>query len=301
MPTTWYIGVYIIIIFACIFVQQMNTATTSQSSTTRLDRWQTNWNEGRYSIPGQGFHQATVHPYLEKFLPLLNLVSTEHIPNNDIFNQNRILLPLCGKTVDMIYLCGKKINVLGLEAVPRAIEEFGTIIDAVDTDPKGDLKQHILLHKEAQHRWIPNNNGVINIIQGDAMTFEIDDKGPLDGIWDRGSLVAIRPEDRVLYVTMCSNAIKTNGRLLLSVVEHDIMQVQEETIKDDDGEVVNIIPGIPYGPPYSFTATDVIDLYQGRFKLIKELIRENKLDDEPRWKSKGATKFEEVCYLLEKM
>jgi L-alanine-DL-glutamate epimerase-like enolase superfamily enzyme len=42
----------------------------------RLQRWEVNWSSGRYSVPGQGFHQETVHPLLEKFsTPHLNLAN----------------------------------------------------------------------------------------------------------------------------------------------------------------------------------------------------------------------------------
>ena len=247
----------------------------------RLQRWEVNWSSGRYSVPGQGFHQETVHPLLEKFsTPHLNLAPTD-----------KVLVPLCGKSVDMLYFAQQGLSVTGLEAIPRAIHEFGTIVHGHSL-----VAEKVVVHGNAtQHRWNMEETGDVCIVEGDAIEFKTGDQGPMDAIWDRGAVVALRPEDRCAYVAMCANAIKSGGRVLLCVVEHDLLK---PSMDEDQNSTTT---AAPYGPPYSFTADDVVALYQqGPFHLIEELSRTELIDEEPRWKSKGATFFNEVCYLLEK-
>ena len=56
-----------------------------------------------------------------------------------------------------------------------------------------------------------------------------------------------------------------------------------------------------YGPPYSIPTETVKSLYTNNgFNFLEEIYREDKIENEPRWKGKGATKFESVCYILEK-
>ena len=270
----------------------------------RLTRWHENWDSGRYSVPGQGFHQECVHPYLAAFLP--QLINKSHpnwdsafvpedslVPEDPSFGVDKsiVLIPLCGKTTDMIFLAQQPyISALGLEAVPRAIHEFATMV----TEANGVATTQFL-HSKAQHTFCFANqektsSGLIGIVEGDALDFEFDIR-QVDAIWDRGSVVALRPEDRSAYITMLGLALKIGGRVLLSVVEHDMVCV----------DTSDTAAAVPYGPPFSFSTKEVGALYkQGYMHIVAELAREDKLESEPRWKSKGATIFEEVCYLLEK-
>jgi thiopurine S-methyltransferase len=267
---------------------------------TRLQRWQDGWSSGRYSIPGQGFHQATVHPYLLAYLDTV----VHRIPRHNA----RILLPLCGKTVDMIYLANEQITVIGLEAIPRAIAEFAEIVEehgggSMERVPDGVTCDAGLGH----HSWMcsqkSNATTSITIVEGDALDFELEQaKGiPMDAVWDRGALVALRVKDRQAYVEMLSNVLKPGGRILLSVVEHDCKMEMEGEKNDTATTTTTTCSRIPYGPPFSLTREDVEGLYTPfGVHLLNELVREDKLENEPRWKGKGATIFQEVCYLLEK-
>lgn len=251
---------------------------------SRLERWQKGWDSGRYSVPGQGFHKAEVNPFLVKHMPLLQLS-----PSEDICKQDRVLVPLCGKTVDMVYFADQKISALGLEAIPRAIQEFAEIVKL----PKEAAV--FPLHKNAQHNWKLNGNGYVGIVEGDALDFKVDEKGPVDAIWDRAALIALRPEDRDAYVFMLHNALKPGGRVLLSVVEHDMVVMPEGHLSSSTPPTGTLEP---YGPPYSITKEYVSSLYSKfNFNLLQELERRDLIAEEPKWQEKGATKFEQICYL----
>ena len=71
--------------------------------------WQKDWWEKDH-IP---FHREDTHPYLMEYLDLLKLEKGANI-----------LVPLCGKTVDMIFLRDKGFNVFGADISPTALEQF---------------------------------------------------------------------------------------------------------------------------------------------------------------------------------
>ena len=59
------------------------------------------------------FHQTTVNKYLARFWPALDMVSG-----------NRVFVPLCGKSKDMIWLAGQGCHVIGVELSPIAVAAF---------------------------------------------------------------------------------------------------------------------------------------------------------------------------------
>lgn len=78
-----------------------------------LARWIRNWNAGRYSKADVSFHKGHVNPHLKKHEAELHLVPGQ-----------TVLVPLCGKTLDMAFLAARGLNVLGVEGVERPIQEF---------------------------------------------------------------------------------------------------------------------------------------------------------------------------------
>src|SRR5690606_282577 len=72
------------------------------------DFWLERWNEGRTH-----FHQDRVTPLLQKLWPTLALPAG-----------SRVLVPLCGKSLDMVWLAEQDMRVLGVELSPLAVEQF---------------------------------------------------------------------------------------------------------------------------------------------------------------------------------
>merc|ERR1712096_529266 len=71
--------------------------------------WQSRWEEGR-----TGWHKEQVNPHLEEFFT--------HLVGGA--NGKRVLVPMCGKSVDLKWLYDKGMNVLGVELVEMPIKEF---------------------------------------------------------------------------------------------------------------------------------------------------------------------------------
>ncbi|WP_052700182.1 hypothetical protein [Methylocucumis oryzae] len=59
------------------------------------------------------FHQADANPYLVEFWPQLALEQGVEV-----------LVPLCGKSLDMVWLAQQGHSVLGVELSPLAVEDF---------------------------------------------------------------------------------------------------------------------------------------------------------------------------------
>ena len=72
------------------------------------DFWLARWREEQ-----TGFHQQRVTPLLMKYWPTLGL------PEGC-----RVLVPLCGKSLDMIWLAEQGHEVLGVELAQQPIEQF---------------------------------------------------------------------------------------------------------------------------------------------------------------------------------
>ena len=70
--------------------------------------WRQRWQEGRI-----GFHLEETHPALLKYWPTLGVPSGA-----------KVLVPLCGKSLDMRWLADQGHPVLGIELAPEAIEQF---------------------------------------------------------------------------------------------------------------------------------------------------------------------------------
>ena len=83
------------------------------------DFWLERWRDGHTR-----FHQNRVTPLLQKYWPTLSLPSG-----------SRVLVPLCGKSLDLIWLAQQGHRVLGVELSPLAVDQFFAENDLRPKDP----------------------------------------------------------------------------------------------------------------------------------------------------------------------
>ena len=169
---------------------------------------------------------------------------------------------------------------VGVEAVPLAntalLAGFG------DEAPPRPLKSADFVVRTALSPEYDN----ITVVEGDFCAYDAAANEQAvgrahDAAFDRGALVAVRPEDREAYARALTSVLAPGARVLLVAVEHDPFS------------------GGSLGPPFEVTAADVRSLYGAAFE-IRELSRENRLSVEPQLRGRGCTRFEEVVYLLVK-
>ena len=70
--------------------------------------WYDRWDRNQI-----GFHLSETNPYLRRFWPSLQLAQG-----------SRVLVPLCGKSLDLSWLAAQGFEVLGVELTQTAVEQF---------------------------------------------------------------------------------------------------------------------------------------------------------------------------------
>jgi len=155
------------------------------------DFWHERWHTGQI-----GFHQSTVHPFLERWWPRLGLSSG-----------SRVYVPLCGKSLDMAWLAELGHAVVGSELSPIAIQDFfaGRGLQPTRTAVDGFVR-----HAAAPYE----------ILEGDALLLSPVILGPVGAVYDRAALVALPPEMRVTYAASMARLLAPGTRMLAVAFEY---------------------------------------------------------------------------------
>lgn len=175
----------------------------------KLDDWNQRWIDNRI-----GWHRGEVNQTLEKYFPSGERPST--------------FFPLCGKTLDMIWVAQKGCQVRGAEFSQLAIDQFFEENKIANKSENGFI-----------HSTEPSFD--IALKQGDF--FEYPDDHKFELIFDRGSMVAVNPKDREKYAQKIKTLLKSDGKVLLQAISRD-----EEHLKN--------------GPPFHLTIDDVKNSYE---------------------------------------
>jgi thiopurine S-methyltransferase len=172
---------------------------TGNDPSDRLESWNKRWSTGKIA-----FHKTEVHASLQKYCD-------EYLLDGIIGGGGRILVPLCGKTVDMAFLARKRpvSEVVGIEGIPKAIEDF------VQEQPEFEIKEVDAINGFS--KWKGES---ITLLLGDFFNVSVEiTGGTFDGVWDRGSLVAINPALREQYFDKIGELLsKPNGKYLIATV-----------------------------------------------------------------------------------
>ena len=174
------------------------------------DFWLEKWKENDIR-----FHQSKYHPQLEKF--------------GTRFREGTILVPLCGKTLDMLYLSSHGHDVIGVELSPIACRDFFTENGLTFTETQMD--EFIVFESESIQIWC-----------GDYFKLPQHLWQKITGIYDRAAVVALPVELRIKY------AAEIFSRLPQAHLE--ILLVSFEYPADS-----------AKGPPFSVEESEIQTLY----------------------------------------
>ncbi|CAI3797338.1 Thiopurine S-methyltransferase [Pseudomonas sp. MM221] len=154
--------------------------------------WHKRWADNQI-----GFHQGQVNPYLQAHWPALGLAPG-----------SRVLVPLCGKSLDLAWLAGQGHSVLGVELSRRAVEDF--------------FREHGLEAEVSQRGafevW---RSGEVELWCGDFFALRAADIGACTGLYDRAALIALPPPMRADYRRLMSTVLPAKCRGLLVTLEYD--------------------------------------------------------------------------------
>jgi thiopurine S-methyltransferase len=150
-----------------------------------LTLWHDRWAEGRI-----GFHRDAPNRLLEAHSQRL------------LEGAQRVLVPLCGKSVDMPWLASKGVEVVGVELVPAAIEAFWE-------------DQGLTPEVDHFHGFTRTSSGRMTLLQGDIFHLMLAHTGTVDAIYDRAALIAIPPARQPEYAHHMLSLLKPGGSMLL--------------------------------------------------------------------------------------
>jgi len=199
-----------------------------------LQRWSKRWAESKTR-----WHRDEVHEFLLKHGEQLLSSSS----SNDNTDKKRVLVPLCGKTLDLEYLA-KHDNVkevVGVEGIEKAIIEFH------NDHPYFNIQKQIDMEGEKESFFDMYVGTNVRLLKGNFFHFNDSfSNGKFDMIWDRASIIAINPKDRQIYVNILGSVLKPGGCILTTTINRS----------DDNTE------GADAGPPFSINELDIRNLYE---------------------------------------
>ncbi|MEN5037806.1 thiopurine S-methyltransferase [Pseudomonas sp. TWI929] len=154
--------------------------------------WQQRWADNQI-----GFHQAQVNPYLQKYWPKLGVAPG-----------SRVLVPLCGKSLDLAWLAGQGYGVLGVELSRLAVEDF--------------FREHGLEAEVRQQGafevW---RSGDVELWCGDFFALRAEDIGGCVGLYDRAAVIALPLQMRARYMQALSALLPASCRGLVVTLDYD--------------------------------------------------------------------------------
>ncbi|MBT8041135.1 MAG: thiopurine S-methyltransferase [Xanthomonadales bacterium] len=213
--------------------------------------WHECWEQGRL-----GFHQEDYNRHMVRFFPGLNLAHGAHV-----------LVPLCGKSRDMLWLREQGYRVTGIELSERAVGDFfeENALDAGIREIDGGTA------------W---KTGTLEILCCDLFETGLDVLDPVDAVYDRAALPALPGYMRREYATLMTQHLPLNTITLLLAMEYPQQQME--------------------GPPFSVSPAEIEMLF-GLDHEIDVLRSEACLDTHARWKDRGLTRLVENVYRLQKI
>ncbi|MGB5180165.1 MAG: thiopurine S-methyltransferase [Gammaproteobacteria bacterium] len=216
--------------------------------TMDLDFWHERWQANLI-----GFHQDKINTHLQRYWPRLQLPA-----------DSRILVPLCGKSLDMLWLLEQGHPVVGVEVSQIAIENF--------------FEEHRLspgVHEERYgRRYVVEQ---LELLCADFFTLAQADIGPVDAFYDRAALIALTAAQRPRYAAQLTQLLGHGSGGLLVTLEYRQSEMS--------------------GPPFSVPGEEVQRLFDSAFTL-EPLFRFDALEENQKFREKGLTQLTEHAWYL---
>lgn len=141
------------------------------------------------------FHQQTVNQLLTRFWPSL-----------DLAKGSRVFVPLCGKSLDMIWLAKQGYEVIGVELSSIAVRAF--------------FRENRLKPVRRQvGQFTLWEHGRLSILCGDYFSLTGNDLGQVDVVYDRAALTALPEDIRQRYIAHLSLIVAKTAQVFLLTAE----------------------------------------------------------------------------------
>ena len=210
--------------------------------------WHQRWRDGRI-----GFHLNGTNPNLSEWYSRLGLVTGQ-----------RVFAPLCGKSLDLLWLRDQGLEVIGVEISELAVRSF---FEENGLEPE-------VVSVNDHDQWRAEN---ITILHANYFDLQPGDLGTIDAVYDRASLIALPPDMRAEYAEKMRELVPIDVPVLLITLDYPCHQMS--------------------GPPFPVSRDEVEELYGDHYR-IESLTSIDLLSDEPHWREKGLEELTETIYLL---
>lgn len=181
------------------------------------DFWLSKWKENSIA-----FHESETNPLLLKYFKELSPAKN-----------NRIFIPLCGKTLDIAWFLSNGYRVAGAELAEMAIQQ---LFRELGVEPKISQIGKLILYSAKD----------LDIFVGDIFDLSKEVLGPVDAVYDRASLVALPYETRLRYSAHLAQITNKAPQLLITY-EYDQTKLA--------------------GPPFSISTEEVNLHYKNTFTI----------------------------------
>lgn len=176
-----------------------------------------------------------------------------------------ILVPLCGKSLDIQWLLDKNLQVIGVDVSAIAIEGLKESLDLnFSTSTKGPFDVYTAKG--------------IQLWQGDFMNMQASFVPNIDAIYDKAALTALPKSMRKSYSQLIQTLCSSHTNILLNCFEYPQNEMK--------------------GPPFAVFTEELQALYSEQF-TIQLLHEESMLQQLAKFKQRGLSSFiDEKVYLL---
>jgi thiopurine S-methyltransferase len=212
------------------------------------DFWHARWRQGEI-----GWHQAEINVHLQQHWSRLGAGPGE-----------RVFVPLCGKTLDLLWLAGQGHRVLGVEISRLAVDAF---FAENGLDPEIAEEPPFLRYRADE----------LEILCGDFFDLTSTHLAGVAVVFDRASLVAMPPEMRPVYAEHLKSRLTPESRILLITLDYDQAEMS--------------------GPPFSVKGDEVRALLGERFG-IEPVAELDVLAENERFRQRGLTRLLERVYAM---
>ena len=208
------------------------------------DDWIARWRDGR-----TGFHEDRPNEHLAHHVDWLG-------------GARRVLVPLCGKAVDLGFLATHGHEVVGIELAEQAVGEF--------------FAEHSLTPTiGARGPFVEYRAGAITLLAGDVFDATPELLGPIDALYDRAALIALPADIRPRYVAHLRALLPAGAPGLVITLDYDQARIA--------------------GPPYAVSEAELRALYAG---AAIELLAQQQASDLPKCSQAGVSVVER-CFAIQ--
>jgi len=181
--------------------------------------------------------------------------------------RDKVFVPLCGKSLDMLYIMNQGFSVIGVEISEIGVRQFFN---------ENNLTYKITKVDDFDLYSTEN----LEIYCGDFFALTSKHLNMVKSVFDRKSLIALEPEVRQKYVKHLNDIISLGARILLVTLQYPQHQMS--------------------GPPFSVNKSEVESLFSMTFES-RELRSFNDIENGSKLERAGVDYINNAAYCLRKV